>query len=235
MAAPSTSSSGCALPSTSIRIRRELDSLTRQITAIYTEQDVAACKAHISRIKEQFQTYRAEIAKMQGADRDSSAQIYRNLHTRLQRQTERLYNRTNERLQNYEQVEQDIGYSHEMQLLQLDSTENAIRSLIYAKETADDIRKLEEGIADIHQTFVDVATLSDIQGAELPAIQSNLAASTANTAQSVQVLEVAASHRLSSRKKKLLIACLILASVAIVVVSAVVVVAAIAGVAAMFG
>lgn len=110
--------------------------------------------------------------------------------------------------------------SYQMQILEEGTkhVDRANRSLQYAQETHQEIQKLEEQIAELHQIFIDASVLCEIQDTAIVPLVEELSYSGQNTHAGLEMLEIAESSVLSSRKKKLLIAGLVLLTIVVVVV-----------------
>ena len=89
--------------------------------------------------------------------------------------------------------------------------------LAEVQERHDAIAELEKGLTQLHQMFLDMATLVDQQGDVIDSIESQVAKSTDYVARGQQALAQARRHQRSARAKK---AAVLLAVVALIAVIA---------------
>jgi len=78
-------------------------------------------------------------------------------------------------------------------------------ALAYIEARHQDIKRLEASIQELHQLFVDMAILVDVQGEMLNQIEYNVSKSVAYTKQGVEELRGAIKYQKKSRKKMLII------------------------------
>jgi len=100
----------------------------------------------------------------------------------------------------------------------------------YQKEMEQEIKNLEKSVVELHQLFVDVATLLDAQGAQLDMIEPALFDTIKATESSLHMLQAAEAHKKSSRIKKAIIIAVIGITLLLIIAAGVAIVCIIAGV-----
>eukprot|EP01095_Lingulamoeba_sp_RSL-Kostka_P006666 TRINITY_DN2102_c0_g1_i1.p1 TRINITY_DN2102_c0_g1~~TRINITY_DN2102_c0_g1_i1.p1 ORF type:complete len:386 (-),score=156.81 TRINITY_DN2102_c0_g1_i1:250-1407(-) len=114
--------------------------------------------------------------------------------------------------------------SLQSQVLEL---EKAKLSSQFIKEQHIEMQELEKSIIELQQMFVDMAAIVQHQDTFLGTIEANVQRTTQLTASALPQLELAEQHRMSSRKKKLIIAGII---IGVAIVITIVVICVIAGI-----
>lgn len=101
---------------------------------------------------------------------------------------------------------------------------------MYQKEMEQEIKNLEKSVVELHQLFVDTATLIETQGQVLDMIEPSIFETIGQTNNALHMLQAAESHKKSSRLKKALIITIIGITILVIIVACVAVVCIIAGV-----
>jgi t-SNARE complex subunit (syntaxin) len=83
--------------------------------------------------------------------------------------------------------------------------EEAKIALMYAKEQRKELEQIERSIAQLHQMSVDLAALVQGQGDILDQMEVSIGSAVADSIKGLKMLEVAEGHKISSRKKKIII------------------------------
>jgi len=130
----------------------------------------------------------------------------------------------------FEEVTMQSPLTHEDEILV--SQDKAFASLahMYQREMEQEIKNLEKSVVELHQLFVDTATLLESQGQMLDMIEPSIFETIGQTNTALHMLQAAESHKKSSRLKKALIITIIGITLLIIIVACVAVVCVIAGV-----
>lgn len=84
-----------------------------------------------------------------------------------------------------------------MRSLTLDGLQEADPDQLMARERHEAICKLEEGVMDNNQLFLDVSMLVHLQGENIDSIESNIQQTATNTHEGVIAIEKAEEHQRS--------------------------------------
>jgi len=83
--------------------------------------------------------------------------------------------------------------------------EEAKIALMYAKEQRRELEQIEKSIAQLHQMSVDLAALVQGQGEILDQMEMSINSAVQDSVKGLKMLEVAEAHKISARKKKIII------------------------------
>lgn len=79
--------------------------------------------------------------------------------------------------------------------------------------------KIEKSIAQLHQMSVDLAALVQGQGEILDQMEVSIGNAVADSVKGLKMLEVAEAHKISSRKKKIIIGVIVAVVVAVTIIT----------------
>jgi len=96
------------------------------------------------------------------------------------------------------------------QILDTHLHSQAKNALAYIEARHQDIMKLEASIRELHQLFVDMAILVDVQGELLNSIEYNVSKSVAYTKEGVEEMRSAIKYQKKSRKKMIILIVILL-------------------------
>lgn len=97
--------------------------------------------------------------------------------------------------------------------------EEAKIALMYAREQKKELEQVERSIAKLHQMQVDLAALVQGQGEILDQMEMSISNAVQDSVKGLKMLEVAESHRISSRKKKIIIGIIVGVVIGITVIT----------------
>jgi len=97
--------------------------------------------------------------------------------------------------------------------------EEAKIALMYAKEQRRELEQIEKSIAQLHQMSVDLAALVQGQGEILNQMETSISSAVSDSVKGLKMLEVAESHKISSRKKKIIIGVIVGVTIGVTVLT----------------
>lgn len=92
----------------------------------------------------------------------------------------------------------------------------AKNALIFIQEQHRDVMKLEKSIVELHQLFIDMQALVDLQGEMISQIEHNVRQAQNYTSDGVEVLVMADHTKQASRKKSCILCCILICVLIIV-------------------
>lgn len=161
-----------------------------------------------------------------GSLSSTEIKIFQNIGKKLKRQyTNSLTNinniiqRKSFQIENYSNTDFDSELEYYDLLEVLDTKNRANLDNIYSRELYTETKELEKSITELHQMFIEMTNLIDIQGELLFPIQQETSYASHNIEHAIEILQTADKHAIAIRKKKLLIVGMVIATVAVVIMT----------------
>lgn len=126
--------------------------------------------------------------------------------------------RTDQALSDFGNIIEDAtDVAYQDQLLETRSKDNAILANMYAREMLPEVQQMEKQIVELHQLFLEMSNLVDIQGELFAPIEFEVQKAIAHTAEGLEILQAADKHAVGIRKKKLMIVAMVVAAIGVTI------------------